>query len=263
MEAVSEAGHSAIAAPRSSAVGGDLSDAGAVGDLFRDVDPEAVIHAAALTSIEACERHPSLAERTNHVATQNVVAALKPTVRLLFVSTDQVYADEPGVKSESDPPDPVNAYGRSKLGGESAARLHENAVVVRCNMFGPSRTPGKSSLSDWICESLASRKPTDLFTDALFSPLHFKTLAAILVEIVAGDLVGTFNIGCREGRSKRDFAHLVARHLGLPLAETKDAVSTNVRGRARRPRDLRLDVTRIEAHLGRSMPTLEEEVAKL
>jgi dTDP-4-dehydrorhamnose reductase len=106
-------------------------------------------------------------------------------------------------------------------------------------------------------------RPAVLFVDVLFSPLHMRTLAQTIIAAVDQGLRGTYNLGCREGASKRDFAHLIARHLGLSPASLTDGRSTEIAGRTIRPRDLRLDVSRLEAALGRRMPTLSEEVARL
>jgi dTDP-4-dehydrorhamnose reductase len=56
---------------------------------------------------------------------------------------------------------------------------------------------------------------------------------------------------------------MIAAHLGLNASKVEAVDSAALKGRAPRPRDMRLDVRRLEAALGRAMPTLEEEVRKL
>jgi len=240
----------------------DLEDAGAVRALIADTRPDVILHAAAMTYVDRCEADPAAAELANALATRHLVAALPATGRLVYISTDQVYPDTPGPKREGEAA-PVNAYGRSKLGGEAAARERADSLVLRCNMFGPSRSPGRQSFSDWIVGSLRRGDPVTLFTDVLFSPLHFATLSGLVLEAVARGFSGTFNMGARNGTSKRDFAAMIARHLGLSLAQARDGLSTEVPSRAARPLDLRMDVSRLEAALGRPMPTLQEEVLRL
>jgi dTDP-4-dehydrorhamnose reductase len=240
----------------------DLEDAEKTREAVDTFQPDVVLHAAAMTNVDRCEADPDAAKRANALATHNLVAAMKHSARLVFISTDQIYPDRPGLKHENEE-GPVNAYGCSKLAGERIALTRTNSLILRCNMFGPSLTPGRSSFSDWIIDSLRRRSPVTLFTDVLFSPLLFSTLSAVTLDCVARGIHGTFNLGSRNGTSKRNFAVMIARHLGLPLDCTRDGLSSEVATRAPRPLDLRLDVTRLEAALGRPMPTLQEEVLRL
>jgi dTDP-4-dehydrorhamnose reductase len=240
----------------------DLTDRQALRTLLVAVAPDVVIHAAGFTDVDACERVPQQAFAINRDVTASLVAALPPTAHLVFISTDQVYPDTRGPHAENEV-SPVNVYGQSKLAGERAALAHPGGLVLRTNFFGKSRRPGRQSLSDFVIDSLTKRKPVNFFADVLFSPLHLTTLAGLIVEMVDLGLTGVFNAGCREGDSKSNFALAVARHEGLPTDNALVGSSTMLTDRASRPHDLRLDVSRLESCIGRSMPTLEDEIAKL
>ena len=240
----------------------DLSDAAATRALLADTAPGVVIHAAGLTDVDRCERAPDEAYAVNRDAAANIAAVLSPAARVVFISTDQVYPDQPGPHAEENTA-PVNVYGRSKLEGERAALSHPGALVLRTNFFGKSRRSGRHSLSDFVIESLTACRPVAFFSDVLFSPLHMSTLASLVAELVNEGAKGVFNVGCREGKSKAEFALTIARHKGLATERVRLGVSSDVPGRAPRPHDLRLNVSSIETILGRSMPTLEEEIRKL
>lgn len=240
----------------------DLRDLSMTERLVAEAAPDVVIHAAALTDVDRCEREPREALAANQSTATNLAAALAPTTQLVVISTDQVYPDTPGPHAEPDA-SPVNSYGRSKLAGEQAALMHPKAVAVRTNFFGPSRRPQRESLSDFFVRALKAKEPVALFADVFFSPLHMATLAGIIAELVELDATGVINVGCREGRSKADFALAIARHKHLPTETARLANSSTLPGRAPRAHDLRLDVSKLESILGRSMPTLEEEIAKL
>jgi dTDP-4-dehydrorhamnose reductase len=83
------------------------------------------------------------------------------------------------------------------------------------------------------------------------------------LDCVRAGLRGVFNLGCRDGASKCDFALAIARLFGLGTESATPAPSSSVPGRAVRAKDLRMAVGKIEAMLGRPMPTLAEEIAKL
>ena len=240
----------------------DLTDRAAVEHLIGETAPEAVIHAAGLTDVDACERDPAAAMRANRDTVAALVVALPADVWLAYVSTDQVYPDVPGPHAE-DAVGPINAYGRSKLAGEVAARAHPKAIVLRTNFFGPSRVTGRNSLSDFFTRSLSAGRPITLFDDVAFSPLHLDTLGRLIVELGERGMTGTFNAGSKRGLSKAEFALTMARHLGLSTDSATVGTSVAIAGRAARPRDLRLDVAKLETALSRAMPTLSQEIGKL
>jgi dTDP-4-dehydrorhamnose reductase len=240
----------------------DLTDLAACRSLVAVTAPDIVLHAAAKTDVDQCERDPEQADRVNRGAAANLAASLPPNIKLVYLSTDQVYPDLPGPHRENDEA-PVNIYGRSKLEGEHAVLTHPRALVVRTNLFGPSRTFGRRSLSDFIVDQLSANLPTTLFEDVQFSPLHMGTLADLIMELVRHDVSGVFNLGSRGGMSKSKFGLRIANQLDLPTKSVMIGHSTSVPGRAKRPADLRLDVSRVESALNREMPTLEEEIARL
>jgi len=240
----------------------DLTDGAAVRSLLADVAPDVVVHAAGLTDVDRCEREPEQAFAANRDAAAHLAAGLPASTRVVFVSTDQVYPDRPGPHDEERAA-PVNVYGSSKRAGEQAVQRHPGALVLRTNFFGASRRTGRASLSDFVIRSLTNGQQVTFFSDILFSPLHMTTLSDLIAEMVERGITGVFNAGCRSGMSKADFALEVARRKVLQTQTARIGSSTIMPERAPRPKDLRMDVGRIETALGRAMPTLEEEIARL
>ena len=105
--------------------------------------------------------------------------------------------------------------------------------------------------------------PFTAFSDLQFSPLHAATLANLVCEMIGRDLTGVFNVGSREGFSKASFGAMIATHRGLSDKYMKAGRSSDHPARAPRALDLRLDTRKLETALGRDMPTLANEIAKL
>lgn len=240
----------------------DLSDASATRGLLANVSPDVVVHAAGLTDVDRCEREPVAAYASNRDTAAALAETLPSSARLVMISTDQVYPDTLGPHTE-DTVAPVNVYGKSKLGGEQAALVHPGGMVLRTNFFGPSCRQGRQSLSDFVIQSLIERRLITLFEDVSFSPLHMATLAGLVVAMIDLGQTGVFNVGCREGGSKAAFGLAIAKHKGLQTATAKVGSSATFSNRAPRAHDLRMDVARLERAIGRTMPTLNEEIAKL
>ncbi len=105
-----------------------------VGKLIRAAKPEVVIHTAAFTNVDEAERNPDMAMAVNGKGAEYVAqAAADQGARCIMVSTDYVFdGQKRSPYLESDHPNPVNVYGRSKLEGERLALARcPNTLVVR------------------------------------------------------------------------------------------------------------------------------------
>lgn len=240
----------------------DLTDLDAVTHNVADIAPDIIIHAAAESDVDVCERDPDAADRINRGATENIVNAMPDNAFLVYFSTIAVYPDTAGPHVEGTE-NPVNVYGRTKLAGEQAARTQPKSLVIRTAMFGPSRNPGRMSLSDFIVAGLRDGRSFNLFGDELFSPLHVDTLAGLTLDAVEAGLSGTFNAASHDGMSKAEFGFAIAGALKLPTDGIRVSDSRQVSSRTRRALDMRLDPSRLESALGKTMPSLEQEIARL
>jgi dTDP-4-dehydrorhamnose reductase len=236
----------------------DLAQPGAAHDLLRDTHPDAVIHCAAFTDVDACEGHPELAERLNaEVPGWLAEACAREGTRLIHISTDAVFDGERGGYTEDDQPLPINVYGATKLRGEQAVlTAFPSATVIRTNIFGWNAQP-KLGLAEWFVERLRLGERCTGFTDVTFSPLAVDDLAAGLLNLLSRSSPGVLHIAGTETVSKYDFGRRVAAAFGLPAERIVPGSVDASPLRARRPHKMTLDVRRAEAALDAPMPRLE------
>jgi dTDP-4-dehydrorhamnose reductase len=125
-------GHEIIAPPRSQF---DLENPESIAAFIREAKPALVLHLAAQTDVDLCERDPANAARINVLATQEIAKTTAEVGGWLgYVSTSNVFGGgDKAVYNELDLPNPVNYYGRSKLWGEHAVTkyLPFNHLIVR------------------------------------------------------------------------------------------------------------------------------------
>lgn len=138
---------------------------------------DAVIHCAALTNMQECEKNPSAAIEANIKGTANLVQAL-PNTRFVYLSTDYVYPCIEGPYSEQDPTLPFNLYAWSKLGGECAVKTLKNHCIIRTSFFNPNHVPFDTAPSDVFC-----------------SKISFMEGAKALLFLLDNIFVGTINVG--------------------------------------------------------------------
>jgi len=125
----------------------DIRDSAAIGDLFREVAPDVIIHLAAIHFIPECEQNPAFAISTNIEGTVNLLDHCPPGCRFVFASSGAIYAPQDSAHSETTSPvAPMDVYGFSKLHGEAYVKHFSKersfpAVVVRLfNVVGPGET---------------------------------------------------------------------------------------------------------------------------
>jgi dTDP-4-dehydrorhamnose reductase len=208
-----------LAHPKLEARQADLSAPGEARRLFRAVRPEAVIHCAAATDVDACERDPTSAFRLNReMAGEVAQAAYEAGARLVHISTDAVFDGRAGPYREVDSPSPVNVYAESKLAGEAAVqRAHPEALILRTNFFGWNALP-KENLAEFFLGKLRAGEEAPGFTDVFFSPLLVNDLAGLILNLLAAGAAGVLHVGGRECLSKYDFGRRLAQAFALDAA---------------------------------------------
>ena len=239
----------------------DLCDFAQASALVARVKPDCIINLAALTNVDLCEREPQKAYLLNVAIVTHLARAIReqaPHCHLVQISTDQVY-DGSGPHSEANVTI-TNTYALSKIAAELAA-ASVPSTILRTNFFGFSRSDGRTSLSDWIVQSLRNGAPIKVFDDILFSPLDIKTLTCLIERVVRIRPVGLFNLGAREGMSKAEFAFALANVMALPTDHITRTVSTASHAfDAYRPKDMRMDSSLFEHTMGLQLPTLISQI---
>jgi len=135
-----------------------------------------IVHAAAFTSPPQIDKEPEKALDVNISGTANVVKlCMRHHIRLVYISTDYVFNGEEGFYREEDPVFPVNKYAWSKLGGECAVRMYDNALIVRTS-FGPNEFPFEKAFADqWTsreCVSSIAQKIVSILDKNCLGTLH-------------------------------------------------------------------------------------------
>lgn len=238
----------------------DLTISEEAAALLRDVRPDVLIHCAAQANVDACEENPEEAWRINGLATRYLCQAAEGlSTKLVYISTDLVYDGEKGGFSEDDPPNPVNVYGQTKLRAEAEALKRPGTLVLRTNFFGWN-VQEKWSLGEWAVHCLSAGKPIKGFCDSIFSAIYIFELAKILEKAFLKDLAGVYNCGSRTSLSKYDFLRTIAGKLGLDEGLIERISVHDFGFKARRARNLSLNVAKLSRAVGMRMPSLEESI---
>jgi dTDP-4-dehydrorhamnose reductase len=179
------------------------------------MQPDIVLHTAAWTDVDGCERDPDRAYLANALAGRNVAEACRLAgSHLLGISTSYVFdGTKVGAYNEWDTPNPQSVYGRSKLAGElEIVRGCAGASIVRiswlCSPHGPN-------LVQTILRLIADRDRTLSFVDDQVScPTFTSDLAPLVRQIAVARVPGTFHATSARAVSAYDFAREVVTAAG-------------------------------------------------
>jgi dTDP-4-dehydrorhamnose reductase len=238
----------------------DLTDTDRLGDIVAEIRPDAVVHCAALTNVDACEDDYVLARRINALASRNLVEASGSQTRFIYISTDSVFDGRRGGYSETDLPSPLNSYAKSKLEGEwYVEQESRNYVIIRTNMFGFNRIKGQS-FAEWIINNLTQRKKINMFTDVVFSAVSVFALVEFINRLTMSDFIGRLNIGVCSPISKYDFGVRLANIFGLDASLISPMSVDEFKFKAKRPKNTSLDISKAKDILG-TMPDIDQQMA--
>ncbi|MBL7184440.1 MAG: dTDP-4-dehydrorhamnose reductase [Anaerolineae bacterium] len=184
----------------------DITDRQAVIQAIADFAPQVVIHAAAMTDVDGCERDPDAAYRINGLGTQNVALACQRCgAAMVYVSTNEVFDGTKGEPYlEFDQTNPINAYGRSKLAGEFFTRtLLNRFYIVRTAWL---YAQGGSNFVTKMIHLANDRGELRVVADEISSPTYAPDLAEAIAKLIRTDHYGIYHFTNQGVCSRHDFA---------------------------------------------------------
>jgi dTDP-4-dehydrorhamnose reductase len=231
----------------------DVTDSRAVLAAIAEHEPGIVIQCAAFTRVDDAERDPARAHAVNEQGTANVARACAALgARLIYPSTDYVFdgrAQQPYAPDA--PTNPVNVYGRSKLGGEQAARLAGDYLIIRTGwLYGP----GGRNFVRLASERARAHTLMSVVDDQRGAPTWTVDLADRFTALMsAHPAPGVYHLTNAGSATWYELAVETARLLGVdaPIARTTSSAYASA---AKRPAYSVLDCARTEAMIGAALP---------
>lgn len=229
--------HAVFAYPRRSL---DVNDARAVKEAMRSAKPDAVVHAAAWTDVDGCERDPRRARRVNVLGTRFVVRAMPKGATLLYVSSDFVFNGRKRTPyREDDAPSPLSIYGRTKREGEKETLRHPRSYVVRTSwIYGPH---GKHFVGAVLGKALRGETRLRVVRDQVGAPTFTLDLARQICAVLeVSPPFGIYHATNGGACSRADLARAVFAEYGVRGVRVRGIGSEELSAPAKRPRNSRL-----------------------
>ncbi len=238
----------------------DVTDGKRVSDVMQDVKPDAVIHCAAWTAVDAAEDNEEKVRAINAVGTENIAKECKKLgCKMMYISTDYVFDGKGDKPWQPDCKDykPLSVYGKTKLEGEIAvSSILEKYFIVRIAwVFGKN---GKNFVRTMLNVG-KTHDTVKVVNDQIGTPTYTYDLARLLVDMIETDKFGYYHATNEGGYiSWYDFAVEIFRQAGYNTKVI--SVSTQEYGlsKAARPFNSRLDRSKLIENGFKPLPAWQD-----
>ena len=241
----------------------DITNFDMINELIVKENPDLVINCAANTNVDNLEKEQNGTKLVNGEGAGNIANVCNQnSSRLIQISTDSVFNGKKGFYTESDKPDPINNYAKSKLLGENLVQKYsKDFVIVRTNMFGHHHE--RKFLFDWIIKNLEEKKKIIGFDDIIFNPVEINFLSDLVIKLGDSKFSGILHIGSDEAVSKFDFCREIADIFNLDKNLIKRGSSDNMEFVAKRPKNTSLSNSKAKKILKMDFISLKEQIMKI
>ncbi len=242
----------------------DITDAASVNRVIKNVKPDAVIHCAAWTAVDAAEDNEEKVRQVNAKGTENIALACKSIdCKLLYISTDYIFngcGDKPWLPDCEDFK-PLNVYGQTKLEGEIAvSELLKKYFIVRIAWaFGKN---GNNFIKTML-KLGKSHGTLKVVNDQIGTPTYTYDLARLLIDMIETDKYGIYHATNEGGYiSWFDFAKEIFAQAGyfvnvIPVSTAEYGLS-----KAARPFNSRLDKSKLVENGFKPLPTWQNALKR-
>jgi len=251
--------------PRFSYTEMDFTDPYSVHDVFQKCRPEIVIHGGAMTKPDECEQNQWQAYLVNVEGTVTVLLnSAEYKSYFIFLSTDFIFDGEKGMYKETDTPNPVNYYGRTKLEAEDAVKEYEyDWSIVRTVLVYGKPVQSRSNILTIVKEKLEKGEAYNVLDDQVRTPTYVEDLATGILRMVEKRASGVYHISGKDVMTPYQMACRAADHLGLDKGLIKRVTAADFSQPARRPLRTGFDISRARSDLDFEPISFEEGLRRM
>ncbi|HEY4788339.1 MAG TPA: SDR family oxidoreductase [Bacteroidales bacterium] len=239
----------------------DLTELSDVESLLNEVKPAVIIHTAAYTNVDFCEKNHELTDKLHINATKLLADYSESKAKLVFISSDSVFDGMIGNYREDDNKAPTNYYAKTKdVAEEIIKSTCDDYIIVRTNIFGFHQNNG-SSLVEWALNKLFIGEQINGFTDVYFNAIYTRLLSRIVIEMINLNLKGTYHVCSNNSVSKFEFLKILAGIFKLDVNLISPIKMEDSKLGASRPKNTTLNTDKIHSFI--KLPSVEDGLNKL
>lgn len=240
----------------------DITDAGACERVIKEAAPDAVIHCAAYTAVDAAEDNRDLCHMVNGEGTKHIAKVCgELDIPMMYISTDYVFNGQGERPWEPDDHrEPLNVYGLTKYEGEIAVeQLLKKYFIVRIAwVFGLN---GKNFIKTMLRLG-KERGAVSVVDDQIGSPTYTYDLARLLVDMIQTDRYGRYHATNEGLCSWYEFACEIFRQAGMDEVKVTPVDSASYPAEAKRPFNSRMSKEKLTQNGFERLPSWQDALGR-
>lgn len=244
----------------------DITDADACRKVITEAGPDAVIHCAAYTAVDASENQPELCRKINAGGTRNIAAVCKElNIKMMYISTDYVFNGQgEHFWQPDDQREPLNVYGQMKYEGELAIEelLSKYFIVRIAWVFGVN---GNNFIKTMLRLG-KERGAVSVVSDQIGSPTYTYDLAKLLVDMIITDKYGRYHATNEGLCSWYEFAEEIFKQAGMNEVEltpvSSEEYSRQFPNQAKRPKNSRMSKEKLTENGFEHLPAWQDALGR-
>ena len=239
----------------------DITDEESVNRVIREAAPDAVIHCAAYTAVDAAEDNVDLCRAVNARGTGNIARVCKALdIRMMYISTDYVFNGQ-GTRpwEPDDQREPLNIYGQTKYEGELEVEenLKKYFIVRIAWVFGVN---GKNFIKTMLNLG-KTRDKLSVVADQIGSPTYTFDLARLLVDMIETEKYGRYHATNEGLCSWYDFACEIFKQAGMNVT-VEPVTSDQFPVKAKRPMNSRISKDKLIENGFQPLPSWQDALRR-
>jgi dTDP-4-dehydrorhamnose reductase len=240
----------------------NLSDPNSVKNLRKSHNFRYIIHTAAVTKTDICEKQKEACYTANVVVTKNL-AEIFSSSKMVFLSTYAVYNTVEGNCDESCAISPTNHYISTKIEAEGIVNGLDDSLILRPSViFGYTRFERETkNYFMQLLDNVKAKKKMQSPVDQYFNPIHVECVTRLVYLALKKGIRGVYNIGCNENISKYDFNRMVMRRFRFNESLLEGIKSGELQ--VVRPNNGTISSKKIQKDLGIEISSLEDMIDRL
>ena len=215
-----------------------------------------------MTNVDECEEFPFECEKLIVEATQLLFnAAQKIGAHFQLLSTDFVFDGLKGNYSETDTPNPLSVYARSKVAAENlvlSSSYQKFSIVRTIILYGKANNLSRTNIVCWAKEALSKGQPMTIIDDQFRAPTWADDLAWACIRICSLNKTGLYHISGPETMSIYDLVLRIAKFYSFSTQFLTKTDSLSLNQKAKRPPKTGFDLQKAQSELSYKPKTLEE-----
>ncbi|MBI1768147.1 MAG: NAD(P)-dependent oxidoreductase [Bacteroidetes bacterium] len=244
----------------------DITNADEVDEVIDKTKPDVVINTAAMTQVDQCETEREKCWQANVTAVEYLVQSCqKNNIHLVHISTDFIFDGTHGPLDESEKPNPISYYGKSKLAGELVIQKSsiDWTILRTVLVYGVTKDMSRSNIVLWVKKSLEEGKTINVVNDQWRTPTLAEDLAAGCYLAAIKKTKGIFNVSGSEMMTPYDIAIATADFFKLNKSLIRQTDSTKFTQPAKRPPKTGFIIDKAKRELGYQSHSFREGLGLL